>query len=193
MTFAFFSADALIPLLLQEWRGTTAFLTGIVFTVTTVAWTAGTWLQARRIDRLGPRWFTTLGFGLIALGVAITLPAIIPGIPPEIAIVTWALPGLGMGFMFSAVTLVVLRGSPASEQGSASSSLQLADILGTALGTGVAGAITAAGERVGGNGLGVALFVVFAMSGVVSLLGMAGARRLGRGSLLQGRQPAAVD
>jgi hypothetical protein len=61
------------------------------------------------------------------------------------------------------------------------------------LGTGVAGAITAAGERVGGNGLGVALFVVFAMSGVVSLLGMAGARRLGRGSLLQGRQPAAVD
>jgi MFS family permease len=193
MTFAFFSADAFIPLLLQEWRGTTAFLTGIVFTVTTVAWTAGTWLQARRIDRLGPRWFTTLGFGLIALGVAITLPAIIPGIPPEIAIVTWALPGLGMGFMFSAVTLVVLRGSPASEQGSASSSLQLADILGTALGTGVAGAITAAGERVGGKGLGVALFVVFAMSGVVSLLGMAGARRLGRGSLLQGRQPAAVD
>ncbi len=111
-------------------------------------------MQARRIDHLGPRWFTTLGFGLIALGAAITIPAIIPGVPPEIAIVTWALPGLGMGFMYSAVTLVVLRGSPAAEQGSASSSLQLADILGTALGTGVAGAITAAGERSGGNGLG---------------------------------------
>ena len=59
-----------------------------------------------------------------------------------------------MGFMYSAVTLVVLRGVRASEQGSASSSLQLSDILGTALGTGVAGAITAAGERAGPDGLG---------------------------------------
>ena len=107
--------------------------------------------------------------------------------------VTWALPGLGMGFMYSAVTLVVLRGSPAAEQGSASSSLQLADILGTALGTGVAGAITAAGERVGGDGLGIALFVVFAMSGVVSLLGMAGAHRLGRFAPMQAARAAAVD
>ena len=54
MTFAFFCGDAYIPLLLQTWRGTPATLTGIVFTATTVAWTAGTWLQARRIDRLGP-------------------------------------------------------------------------------------------------------------------------------------------
>ena len=33
MTFAFFSGDAYIPLLLQTWRGTPATLTGIVFTV----------------------------------------------------------------------------------------------------------------------------------------------------------------
>ncbi len=42
------------------------------------------------------------------------------------------------------MTLVVLRGVPAREQGSASSALQLSDILGTALGTGVGGAIAAA-------------------------------------------------
>ena len=91
-------------------------------------------------------------------------PVVLAAVPPEIAVVTWALPGLGMGFMYSAVTLVVLRGSAAAEQGRASSSLQLSDILGTALGTGVAGAITAAGERAGRNGLGVALAVVFAVS-----------------------------
>ena len=37
MTFAFFSGDAYIPLLLQTWRGTPATLTGIVFTVTTLS------------------------------------------------------------------------------------------------------------------------------------------------------------
>ena len=41
MTFAFFSGDAYIPLLLQTWRGTPATLTGVVFTVTTIAWTVG--------------------------------------------------------------------------------------------------------------------------------------------------------
>ena len=41
MTFAFFSADAYIALLLQTWRHTPPVLTGIVFTVTTLAWTAG--------------------------------------------------------------------------------------------------------------------------------------------------------
>ncbi len=74
MTFAFFAGDAYIALLLQTWRGTPATLTGIVFTVTTVAWTAGTWLQARRIDRLGPRRFVALGFACVAAGAALTIP-----------------------------------------------------------------------------------------------------------------------
>jgi len=179
MTFAFFSGDAYLPLLLQTWRGTPATLTGIVFTATTVSWTAGTWFQARRIERWGPRRFTGIGFACIAAGALLTIPVVLRTVPPEITVVTWILPGLGMGFMYSAVTLVVLRGSPQAEQGSASSALQLSDILGTALGAGVAGAITAAGERVGGDGLGIALAVVFAVSLVAALFGMLGSRRIG--------------
>ncbi len=117
MTFAFFSGDAYIPLLLQTWRGTPATLTGIVFTVTTLSWTAASWLQARRIDRYGPRRFVALGFALIALGALVTIPAVLPGVPPEVTILTWILPGLGMGFMYSAVTLVVLRGVGAGGAG----------------------------------------------------------------------------
>ena len=64
MTFAFFSGDAYIPLLLQTWRGTPATLTGLVFTGTTIAWTVATWLQARRIDVWGPHRFVALGFAL---------------------------------------------------------------------------------------------------------------------------------
>jgi MFS family permease len=179
MTFAFFSGDAYIPLLLQTWRGTPATLTGIVFTVTTLSWTAGSWLQARRIDRYGPRRFTALGFACVALGAALTIPAVLSFVPPEITILTWILPGIGMGFMYSAVTLVVLRGVEPAEQGSASSSLQLSDILGTALGTGVAGAITAAGTRAGHDALGPALAAVFGVSLVAALGGLVASRRLG--------------
>jgi len=193
MTFAFFASDAYIPLLLQTWRGTPPVLTGIVFTATTVAWTAGTWYQARHIDRHGPRLFVAAGFAVVAAGIALTLPALVPGVPPEITIVTWILPGVGMGFMYSAVTLVVLRGVAPAEQGSASSSLQLADILGTALGTGIAGAITAAGERSGVDGLGWALGAVLALSLLVSLFGLVASGRVATGSQPREAERAAVD
>jgi MFS family permease len=193
MTFAFFSGDAYIPLLLQTWRGTPPTLTGIVFTATTVAWTVGTWVQARHIDRHGPRVFVALGFALAAVGAALTIPVVLPSVPPAVTIVTWTFMGVGMGFMYSAVTLVVLRGVAPGEQGSASSSLQLADILGTALGAGVAGAITAAGERAGPDGLGPALAVVFAMSLAASLLGLLGSGRLGAVTRWRNGEPAAVD
>ena len=138
MTFAFFSGDAYIPLLLQTWRGTPATLTGIVFTVTTVAWTARHLVPgAADRPRSGPRRF--VGLGLRAdrdRARCSRSPSCCRAVPPELAVVTWLVPGIGMGFMYSAVTLVVLRGSAAAEQGSASASLQLSDILGTALGTG---------------------------------------------------------
>jgi MFS family permease len=190
MTFAFFAGDAFIPLLLQTWRGTPAILTGVVFTATTLAWTAGSWIQAHSIDRRGPRQFIALGFALIACGSALTIPTVLAAVPPEITIVTWSVVGVGMGLMYSAATLVVLRGAGAGEQGSASSALQLSDILGTALGTGLGGAITAAGGRAG---LGTALAAVFAMSLVASVAGLLASRRIGAVPQPRTPVPAAVD
>jgi MFS family permease len=193
MTFAFFSGDAYIPLLLQTWRHTPATLTGLVFTGTTIAWTVATWLQARRIDVWGPPRFVALGFACVALGSLITIPAVLPGFPAELTIFTWLLPGLGMGFMYSAVTLVVLRGADRSETGAASSALQLSDILGTALGAGVAGAITAYGTRTGGDTLGWALAAVFAMSAVVAGLGLLASPRIRVPKRARSTLGAAVD
>jgi MFS family permease len=193
MTFSFFSADAYIALFLQTWRGTPATLTGVVFTATTIAWTLGTWTQARRIDRFGPQRFVALGFACIAAGGLLTLPAVVGGAPPEITVLTWAIPGLGMGFMYSAVTLVVLRGVERGEQGSATSSLQLSDILGTALGAGVAGAITAAGVRAGPDGLGPALAAVFLLSIGSAALGVLASGRVGGFDGPLGGEHAAVD
>lgn len=193
LTFAFFSADAYIPLLLQTWRDTPATLTGVVFTATTLAWTAGNWFQAPRIDRAGARTFIAGAFACLIVGGLLTMPAVLAGVPPEITIVTWSVVGLGMGFGYSALTLVVLRDSPPAEQGSASSALQLSDILGTALGTGVGGAITAVGERSGGDGLGWALGIVFALPVAVSIVGMLATGRLGARSPGRSTRAAAVD
>ena len=178
MTFAFFSGDAYIPLLLQTWRGTPATLTGLVLTGTTIAWTVATWLQARRIDVWGPPRFVALGFACVAIGALITIPAVLAGYPAELTVFTWLLPGLGMGFMYSAVTLVVLRGANPTETGAASSALQLSDILGTALGAGIAGAITAYGTRAGGDALGWSLAAVFLMSSIAATLGALASRRI---------------
>ena len=193
LTFAFFAGDAYIPLLLQTWRGTPAVLTGIVFTSTTLAWTAGSWLQARRVDRRGVRWFVALGFACVAAGSLLTLPAVFRSVPPEITIVTWALVGIGMGFAYSAFTLTILRDSPPARQGAASSALQLSDILGTALGAGMGGAMTAAGERTGGDGLGFALGGVFGLAILVALAGLALAGRLPGGPPPRSARAAAVD
>lgn len=198
MTVAFFSGDAYIALLLQTWRHEPIALTGVVFTLTTVAWSAGTWIQARRIERLGPVFFIAAGFACIALGSLLTIPVVLDKVPAAWTAVSWTIPGIGMGLMYSAVTLVVLRGSDAATQGSASSALQLSDILGTALGTGVGGAFVAAGERAGEGGLGMALAAVFVLSTVVAVAGMVAARqavvpRRRPGSTPGSGDPAAVD
>ena len=192
MTFSFFAADAYVALLLQTWRGTSPVLTGVVFTVTTIAWSCGSWWQAKHIDAWGQRRFVELGFICIVVGSALTLPVASPAVSPWLAVATWSLPGIGMGLMYSAVTLTVLRRTEPSEQGAASSALQLADILGTVLGTGVGGAITAAGIRAGGDGLGWALGAVFAMSSLLAAVGLVASRRLPGPEHLQIATPAAV-
>jgi MFS family permease len=193
MTFSFFAADGYLALLLQTWRGTTPPLTGVVFTVTTIAWSVATWLQARRIDRWGVVRFTRLGFALLAVAAVLSIAAVMPAVPPEILAFTWILAGAGMGVMYSAATLVVLRRSRPSEQGTGTASLQLADILGTALGVGAGNAITAAGTRAGGDGLGWALAATFLLTAVVATLGALASGRLGHATPAESARTAAVD
>ena len=70
-------------------------------------------------------------------------------VPIGVAFVAWAVAGFGMGISYSPVSLVVLAEAPAGGEGTASASLQLCDVLGIALGTGVSGAIVAAGAALG--------------------------------------------
>jgi MFS family permease len=179
LTFTFFCADAYVALALYEVRGLSLTEAGLALTAATVSWTAGAWVQARTIARLGARRLVGAGFGVVIFGVASFATVLLPEVPVGVGIVTWAVTGLGMGFAYSPLSLVVLAEAPEGGQGSATAALQLSDVLGTALGTGIGGAFVGAGERSGATSAGIAgAFVAAAVVGVGGLL-LAG--RLPRG------------
>ncbi|MES2211220.1 MAG: MFS transporter [Chloroflexota bacterium] len=179
LTFAFFTVDANITLLLQEVRGWSAFGAGIALSAATVSWSVGAWYQSRHSVRTGPERFVRLGFPVVAVGMAGVALALLPVVPAWIAIPFFAIAGLGMGLSYSQFAIIVLRDAPPEEQGTATAAISLSDALGTALGTGIAGALIAAGVRANAGaapGLGAAI----AMGVFVALLGFLAAPRLWR-------------
>jgi MFS family permease len=84
--------------------------------------------------------------GLVILGAGIggVIALLSSHVPPWSAVVAWAIAGLGMGLAFTTCSAAILESAPAGQEGAASASLQLAQVLGAAVATGVGGAIVAA-------------------------------------------------
>lgn len=143
LTWAFFAADAYVPLAFVEVRGTSVATAGLVLTASTVTWTAGAWIQERLVGRAGVRRLVGAGFVTVLAGLAITAIVLLPAAPLAVGIVGWGVTGLGMGLAYAPLTLAVLREALPGQVGSASSALQLSDVLGTALGSGLGGALIA--------------------------------------------------
>lgn len=176
LTFAFFAADAYVPLAVVDGRGGSSWVAGAALTVSALAWASGSWIQARAIDALGPRRLDRLGCALVAGGV-VALFLVALGAPVPLVVVAWAVAGLGMGLAYAPQAVTVLALAAPGEEGAASAAIQLSDALGTALGTGLAGALIALGD---GRGWAVSTSTagvfVLALSGAV--VGLLVARRL---------------
>jgi MFS family permease len=143
LSLAYFGGEAFLPLTLVSIRGQNTIIAGIALTAATLTWTAGSWVQAHLAPRQGRRMLVTIGLLMIALGLAGITSVLIPGIPVIVAIVAWGAGGLGMGLAYSTLSLVVLETAPTDQMGSASASMELSSVLGTALGTGLGGVIIA--------------------------------------------------
>lgn len=143
LSIAYFGGEAFLPLTLVSIRGETTIFAGIALTAATLTWTAGSWVQAHLAPRQGRRLLVTIGLLAIALGLAGIASVLIPGIPAIVAIVAWGVGGLGMGLAYSTLSLVVLETASTDQIGSASASMELSSVLGTALGTGLGGVIIA--------------------------------------------------
>jgi MFS family permease len=177
LTFMYFGIDAFVPLALVEWRGISLPELSIALTATTLVWTAGSWVQARNSSRWPTYRFVQAGFAVSLIGLAGLLLALRQDISWTIAIPTFALAGFGMGLAYSPLALIVLREASADTQGSASSALSLTDTLGSALGTGLTGAIIAVGVRASGRPV-PGLAIAFAICIAVGVAGLLATRRL---------------
>jgi MFS family permease len=143
LSVAFFGGEAFLPLTLISIRGQNTIIAGIALTAATLSWTAGSWLQANLAPQQGRRKLVMIGLLVVAVGLAGIASILIPGIPATAAIVAWGVGGLGMGLAYSTLSLVVLETAPKGQVGSASASMELSSVLGTALGTGLGGVIIA--------------------------------------------------
>jgi MFS family permease len=170
LTFAFFAADIFVPLTVTTIRGESVLLSGIALTAGTIAWTTGAWIQERTVFRVGAAPLVQNGFLLLSIGIAGMAVVLTEAVPVWVCIPAWGIAGLGIGMAYSTISLTVLRHAPAGSEGATSSSMQLADILGNALGTGIGGVAVAAAVA----GLGSAVVGVAATDGMAAVLAIAG-------------------
>jgi MFS family permease len=179
LTFAFFSAQAFLSLAMTSVRGRSTLEAGLVLAAASLTWTAGSWLQARRIDAWGAARLERLGGAVLAAGLVGMALCLSDLVPVWCWFVASAVAGLGTGTAYSPLSVVTLAEAEPGREGAASSALQLTDVLGIAVGTGVAGAIVAVGDRIGSGRAGT-LGVLFAVSAAVALVLVALSGRLER-------------
>ena len=175
-TFSFFGADAFLAFSLARLRDLDPIQVGLVITPSTLTWAAGSWVQARAAGHRSRRSLATAGAVFIAVAIAMGSVVVVEGAPLAIIVVAWGIGGFGMGLSYSPTSMVALSEAEPGRQGAATSAVQMTDVLGAALGTGIAGAIVAAAASLDLSRR-HALAAVFALMTSVAVVGIAVARR----------------
>lgn len=139
---AFFGIDTLLPLTLTEVHGYDATTAGIPLTTGAIGWSLASALSGRRPEVSRVRLLQA-GFVLLAVGLAGTAVAVLPAAGGWTAYVSWAVAGLGMGLGMPSVGVLLLEQSPEHRRGADSASLQIADVVGSALCVGLGGVLVA--------------------------------------------------
>ena len=180
LTFTFFGADAYVTLAVTALRHRAPVVAGIAVTGATVSWTAGAWVQARLSSSWEGRRLVRGGLVLVLAGIAGMLALIaLPSVPVAEGLAAWTVAGLGMGLAYAPLSLMMLGQARPGQEGRASASLNLSDVLGTATGIGAGGAAVAA---TAGSGLRYGVLAAFVIPAAVGLLAVAFTRRLPPGT-----------
>ena len=149
LNFAFFGADAFIPLAITTVRGRSPVYAGVALTTASITWATASFVQSRRAARGDDRTMVRQGMLLVLAGILLTMPVLLDDVPAWITFLSWAIAGWGMGFAFNTTSVAALAAAPAGREGRTSSSLQVADALGVAVGTGIGGAVVGFGDAAG--------------------------------------------
>ncbi|MFT0847097.1 MFS transporter [Actinomycetaceae bacterium L2_0104] len=140
---AFVGVEAFLPLMLQVIHGWDPFQAGLVLTVGSVTWAIGSAAQGRIVDPERRRRIPVIGALIQFVGVAATIVGTFEEVSGLVVIAGWTIAGLGIGFVYPAMTVHGLSMSAPENQGRTSSSLQMADTLGAATAVAAAGIVYA--------------------------------------------------
>jgi len=158
VSVSFLGAEAFVPLAVSSVRGAGPLAGGLALTAAAVTWAAGAWVQARLAPTRSRRALMGAGLGLILAGIVLVSLVPMTALPAvQLAAIAWALAGLGMGLAYSTATLICIETAPAGAEGATSAAVQLANTLGIALGTGLAGAVVALGATTIGLAPGIVI------------------------------------
>jgi Major Facilitator Superfamily len=142
ITLAYITAEQFLPLLLNEVRGRSLFAAAFPLTIAAFLWTAGSWLQARLAPAQRRSW-ARIGGALVALGLATDALLVFDGVPYWLAYPATAVASFGCGLVFTICQVTAIEWAAAGREGEASGSVQLANLLGAAIGTGVTAVLIA--------------------------------------------------
>src|SRR5262245_40747797 len=177
VSIAFFGAETLLPLFLTVFRGQSATVAGLALSGATLTWTAGAWVQARAAKREARSGLVATCAARSAGGIVIVGLVFDDRTPVFLAAAGWALVGFGMGIAHSTISLTVIEQAPPGREGAASAGMQLANVLGVALGAGIGGAAVAMVDR-GDVSPPAGFAAAFAVMVAAALATLALARRL---------------
>lgn len=177
INLAFFGVDAFVPLMLVEVRGASIGFAGLALTAGTIAWSSGSWIQARVSMHVSRRTMEWIGLTFISIAILIIASVLLPQTPIFLGPIGWGVAGLGMGFAYITLNLTMLELAEPGQEGNASSSMQLASVLGSGVGTGIGGALVAV-VHAQGNPIQHALGLHFGLMLFAVLVGFFTARGL---------------
>ncbi len=140
LLFSFLGVESLLPLTLVDLDHQSPIRAGLVLTVSAVAWTTTSWLQSHVRFRLSRRAAIVAGFLTIGIGDCGILALLHRGTPYWIALIAWAVCGLGVGLAYPSVTLEAIGSTEGDGDGAAISAFQTAETVGGALATGLGAA-----------------------------------------------------
>jgi MFS family permease len=178
---AFVGIESFLALMLSDIHGFSSALTGAVIAVGTISWTLGAWLQDRldKKDKSTRTMRIVLGTVILLVGSSLQILVLFTTYwTLPLAILGWLVAGVGVGLAHSTISVLAFSLAPQGEEGSVSSALQLADQFTSALSTGLGGALLAFAISSGlGEQLGI--FFAFAVSGVLGVVSIVAAYRVG--------------
>jgi MFS family permease len=177
LTFAFFGADAYVPLAFTDVRGTSTAVAGLAVTASTISWTAAAWVQDRVLVRVGAGRLVGVGLATLVMGIGGVGSVLIEAVPLWVPIAAWMVGGFGIGLAYSPISFTVLQLAPAGQEGASTASMQLSDLLGVSLGTGLGGVAVALADHVW-DGPRAGIGMAWLGAAVLALIGVLVARRL---------------